>query len=234
MTKTDQRQQAQSRSSRTANKSMGTKAAPAAPTASKNLVLVVEGDDSHSRTHAKAALSPALNAAIATHSYQRNLLGDEVALTDLANVLKEQAKQVQDGDLSGLESMLVGQATALQTIFTSLVRRAQIQTHQKHLEAFLSLGLKAQAQSRATILALAELKYPRQVAFVKQTNVAHGPQQVNNHVGPVSAREAQQDQTKLIEGVSDDGTYLDTGAAPAAGRSNTTLEAVGEVNRPTN
>jgi hypothetical protein len=41
---------------------------------------------------------------------------------------------------------------------------------------------KPQAQCRATIEALAEIKNPRPVAFVKQANIAQGPQQVNNRI----------------------------------------------------
>ena len=44
----------------------------------------------------------------------------------------------------------------------------------------MSLALKAQSQSRATIQALTEIKYPKQVAFVKQANISNGHQQVNN------------------------------------------------------
>lgn len=202
----------------------------------KTLAIRAETGDTEGMAKAKAALSPSINAAIATDSYQRNLLGDDVALMDLADVLTIQAKQVQAGDLSGLEAMLVGQATALQSIFTSLVRRAQIQTQQKNLEAFLSLGLKAQAQSRATVQALVELKYPRQVAFVKQTNVTHGLQQVNNGASfPPASRtyahvnENQTQQTELLEDGTNGGTYLDTGTTKAAGRGDTALETVGAV-----
>ena len=47
-------------------------------------------------------------------------------------------------------------------------------------ESYLRLALKAQAQSRATVEALAEMKNPHPVSFVKQANIAHGNQQVNN------------------------------------------------------
>ena len=70
--------------------------------------------------------------------------------------------EVKGGDLHTLEAMLISQATALQTIFTSLVPRAQEQEYQKHLESFLGLALKAQAPRCATISALVDLKYPRQ------------------------------------------------------------------------
>jgi hypothetical protein len=198
--------------------------------------IVADANDSDGLTMAKAALSPSLNAAIAAHSYQKNLLGDDVPLVDLADALRLQSKKVQDGDLSGLESMLVGQATALQSIFTSLVRRAQIQTQQRHLEAFLGLGLKAQAQSRATIQALVELKYPRQAAtFVKQANISAGHQQINNHHAPGAAprtREIQPEQTELLARQTDGGTTMDARAAATASGSNPALEAVESIDRP--
>ena len=104
--------------------------------------------------------------------------------------------------------MLISQATALQTIFTSLARKAHSQTYQKHYEAFLGLALKAQAQSRATITALVDLKYPRQATYVKQANIAHGAQQVNNGATDTKVRdnqslthaiENQNTQNKLLE-----------------------------------
>ena len=45
-------------------------------------------------------------------------------------------------------------------------------------------ALKAQAQCRATLEALAEIKNPRPVAFVKQANISGGHQQVNNGMQP--------------------------------------------------
>ena len=65
----------------------------------------------------------------------------------------------------------------------------------RHYGAFLGLALKAQAQSRATISALVDLKYPRQATFVKQANIAHGPQQVNNG-GAAGADPAQLTQAQ--------------------------------------
>ena len=101
---------------------------------------------------------------------------------------------------------MVSQATSLQSIFTDLARKAQAQTYLKHFETYLGLALKAQAQSRATITALVELKNPRHATFVKQANIAHGPQQVNNGVMPSdvsSSRGKNQktEQNKLLEDV---------------------------------
>ena len=50
----------------------------------------------------------------------------------------------------------------------------------ENLESFPGLVLKAQAQSQVIILALVDLKHPRQDTFVKQANIANGPQQMNN------------------------------------------------------
>ena len=191
----------------------------------------------------RTALRPSINGASVMKAYQGNIMGKDADLSELVTGLSESCKRVNDGDLSTLESMLVSQATALQTIFTSLARRAQSQEYQKNLEAFLGLALKAQSQSRATISALVDLKYPRQATFVKQANIANGPQQVNNGaaVGELSDQYAQArthteksapEQNKLLE--SDHGQpggRMDTRAAQATERSNQTVETVATVHR---
>ena len=183
---------------------------------------------------AQMALQPSINAAAVIQSYTGAMFGKEPDINVLIDGLRDSFKTVKDGDLSSLEAMLVGQATVLQSLFTSLARRAQAQQSQRHLEAFLGLALKAQAQSRATIQAVVELKYPRQVAFVKQANISHGPQQINN--GPGKATEArshteenQVQQNKQLEDQSDGRTYLDTRATTTAGRSDPALETVESV-----
>ena len=189
----------------------------------------------------RTALRPSINGASVIKAYQGNIVGNDVDLAELVQGLSDSCKRVNDGDLSTLEAMLVSQATALQTIFTSLARRAQLQEHQKHLESFLGLALKAQAQSRATISALVDLKYPRQATFVKQANIAHGPQQVNNgagadgsaHVlGHAHAEKSAPEQNKLLEANhGQPGGRMDTRAAQAAERSNQAVEAVEQVHR---
>ena len=192
---------------------------------------------------ARTALRPSINGAVVVKAYQGNLLGKDVDLAELVTGLSDSCKRVNDGDLSTLEAMLVSQATALQTIFTSLARRAQSQEYQKNLEAFLGLALKAQAQSRATISALVDLKYPRQATFVKQANIAHGPQQVNNGAAagadPAQFTQAHAhgeqsalEQNKLLEADhGQPGSRMDTRAAQAAERSYQAVETVATVNR---
>lgn len=185
-------------------------------------------------------ISPELSAGMVAHAFTGNTLGDDVAgITELTATLKDATKRVNDGDLSTLEAMLVAQATALQGIFTSYAKRAQIQQYQKNLESFMGMALRAQAQSRATIQALVDLKFPRQATFIKQANVAHGPQQVNNGVlsGPKEpatesphAHEVDPtEQTKLLEDTRSGSTHLDLGATPTTARGHRTVEAVGAV-----
>jgi hypothetical protein len=100
----------------------------------------------------------------------------------LLDHLKDAIESVNSGDLKEVEAMLVAQAASLQTLFANLALRAAATTDVRRQGELLTLALKAQNNCRATIAALTDIKFPRQVSFNKQTNVAHGPQQVNNGV----------------------------------------------------
>ena len=71
------------------------------------------------------------------------------------------------------------------------------------------------------------------VAFVRQANIAHGPQQVNNGPAqlekPSRARETGIQQNKLLE---EHGERLDLKTPGAASETDSSLEAVGAVHRP--
>lgn len=190
---------------------------------------------------ARAALLPSINAASVIEAYQGNIIGKEFDLGEMVTCLRETTKEVNGGDLTRLEAMLVSQATALQTMFTSLARRAANQQQIKQFETFMALALKAQAQSRATVSALVDLKYPRQATFVKQANIAHGPQQVNNGAAPpyatsthapAHAKENKSAQTELLE--QQHGERMDTGKTSTAGGADPHMETVEAVHRPTN
>ena len=157
----------------------------------------------------------------------------EADLQELCNDLGEQTKSVQDGDMLLVEGMLFRQAKTLETMFTNLTRRASKQDNMKWLQTFLTLALKSQAQCRSTLEALAEIKNPRPVSFVKQANIANGNQQVNNTYASASGHSGinsgagnfQTEPNKLLE--ADHGQRLDIGAQAAAGRANQKLATVG-------
>ena len=75
--------------------------------------------------------------------------------------------------------MLISQAIALQAMFADLACQATKQSTVSNTQILTQLALKAQAGSRSTLQALADIKKPRQIAFVQQANVAHN-QQINN------------------------------------------------------
>jgi hypothetical protein len=148
----------------------------------------------------------------------------------LLDLLREQGTAVNAGSLELAEAMLMNQATALQSVATRLLERGMGHTEIAPFEANMRMGLRAQSQCRATLETLAAIKNPAPVAFVKQANFAHGPQQVNNGVSPPSrAGESEIEQNKLLEVAN--GERLDTGTASASGRANQKLETVGAVNR---
>lgn len=97
--------------------------------------------------------------------------------------LRRVASDVNAGDLSHAEAMLINQAQALQALSTRLIERGLSQDGLPQFEAFMRLGLRAQAQSRQALETLGMLKQGPAV-FARQANVAHGPQQVVN--GPAS------------------------------------------------
>ena len=102
-------------------------------------------------------------------------------------------------------------------------------------EVNMRIALRAQSQCRAALETLAAIKNPSSVAFVRQANIAHGPQQVNNGPGPGGpsrAREIEFTPNKLLE--ASNGERLDSGTACAAGRTNQELETMGAIHGTAN
>ena len=216
------------------SKPTGKQVAP--PRDPQTLPIAGKQGDSMPIAKAKAATKASINAVLVVNAFQGNIMGKDVDMGELVTTMQTKFKEVNDGDLSTMEAMLVGQATALQTMFTSLAMKAANQEHLKNYQSFMVLALKAQAQSRATISALVDLKYPRQATFVKQANISNGHQQVNNRAIPeqyaqahASAGDFQTAPNKLLE--ANHGQRLDIGAQAAAGRANQRVEAVGAVHR---
>lgn len=182
-------------------------------------------DKATSLNQAQMLNSSSIMSAVTSEAFTKNMFPN-LELTELIKELREKTEKVQAGDMSAMEAMLVGQAQALQTIFVSLARKASSQEYLKNYGLFMSLALKAQSQSRATIQALTELKYPKQVAFVKQANIAHGHQQINNGDNPHTSRthahaqENQNQPNKLLAGEQHGSTQMDKRATTRASGKN--------------
>ncbi|WP_227791587.1 hypothetical protein [Burkholderia sp. BE17] len=196
-------------------------------------VLRIEGaifKDEHER-NAVIASTPIIRGASAGMTYAEQMFSNELRLNAYSEQLLKQAKSVQEGNLAGLEAMLTAQANTLDLMFNTLALKSAQCDHMAKMESYLRLALKAQSQCRSTVEALAEIKNPRPVAFVKQANIANGPQQVNNGSGaPSYAREEKKETTnELLE--HQNGEWLDTGTAGEAGRGNQAMETMGAIDR---
>ena len=207
------------------------KSAPKSPTANK----VEAAPKKETATANMVLASPSVHAAVGMEAWGK--FAGAVDLGGLVEDVQNRVKKVQAGEMGTVEAMLYGQAMTLQTMFTSLARRAAGNEGLKQFQVNLTLALKAQAQCRSTLEALAEIKNPRPVSFVKQANVSNGPQQVNNTYASASAHSDiasgaenfQSEPNKLLE--ADHGQRMDIGAQGAAGRADPHLEAVGAVHR---
>jgi hypothetical protein len=170
---------------------------------------------------------------VTTHTFSKQF--GELDLSALVDELAVQAKSVNNGDLQRAEAMLIAQAHTLDAIFNSLARRSHHAEYLPQLETFLRLGLKAQSQCRATLETLAAIKNPAPVAFVRQANIAHGPQQVNNGSAapaqPSRAPETDIEQNKLLE--QQHGERLDPGAAQATVGADPALATLGQIDGTT-
>jgi hypothetical protein len=144
---------------------------------SKN-ILNLQNQDAKPRARllAELGLSAVLANTTTTRAFAKAAAG-EVDITEAFAVMKEKTRAVQAGNLAGLEETLTAQAMALNAIFNEMARRtaANMGEYINAAEIYLRLGLKAQAQCRATVQTLFEMKNPQPVAFVKQANIANGP-----------------------------------------------------------
>ena len=187
-------------------------------------------DVSQERMMAELAMSPIFGNAGIVGKFRHGSCG-ELSLSELIGLMRERATQMKAGDLSIVEDTLTAQAATLDAIFTELARRAaaNMGEYLSATETYLRLALKAQAQCRTTLETLAEIKNPRPVAFVRQANIANGPQQVNNSE-PSRAGKTPIPSNELLE--ADDGKRLDTGTQGAATGADRALATVDPLDRP--
>lgn len=134
---------------------------------------------------AKVETRGGFNGSLIVAEYASGLDGD-VKLSDLVNAFLEDIEAVHTGDLKQAEAMLFAQAQALQSMFVFTARQARHAEKVHQQDILMRMALKAQAQCRATIETLANIKNPP-VVFARQANINQGgQQQINNAPPPVS------------------------------------------------
>jgi hypothetical protein len=191
------------------------------------LTVFANPGDNDELAMARFALGPTVQAATTLKGYDKKY-GD-LNLQGLIDALQEQTKASKDGDINRAETMLTAQAHTLDAIFNNLARRAVNAEYLNNLDIFLKLALRAQSQWRSTWEALSAIKNPPVMGYVRQANIANGPQQVNNGVpGDESrARKNQNQENKLME--QKDGERMDIGTTGKAGKADPAMATVGEV-----
>jgi len=196
--------------------------------ADPNAFEIEQNEDTRSQSLAKLATTSTLSA-FTLKGYSS--AGDDLEVRDLVVEMRKAGDEAVAGDMGRVERMLTNQLMTLDAIFNNMAQRSHRQDTFKGIEVLMRLALKAQAQARSTAEALAVIKNP--MPYIKQANIAHGHQQVNNtathtpsHSGIRShAGNSETEPNKLLE--ADHGQRLDIGAQAQAGRAGEAVAALG-------
>ncbi|MCW8452513.1 hypothetical protein [Legionella quinlivanii] len=156
------------------------------------------------------------------HLHGRGRLLDAPTIMDQ---LATSANKVNDGNLKEVEQMLVAQAKTLDYIFYDALKQLADVNMINQIEVFSNIAFRAQSQCRKTLAALAELKHPRRVTFVKQQNNAIN-QQVNNGIESESGnfKKNKKFANELITEVAHE--KVDVGGAISASAIDSSSEAL--------
>jgi hypothetical protein len=198
--------------------------------------------DQHAQSVAEQILAPETAAVRTITAAEGNAtFGEMIDIGGALEHMRGVQSAVTGGDLAAAEGMLISQAVGLQSLYVRLIERATMQQWLPSFETYMRLGLKAQAQSRLAIEALAALKHgPAILARNMQLNVAHGLQQVNNTPAAPSlpaplaaiphadAAAFEIPPSKLISAHGED---VDTGTTQGAGGGNPPVAPLGEIHR---
>ncbi len=151
---------------------------------------------------------------------------------EIQKTLQKQVKQVQEGDLAGIEGILTTQLQVLNQAFSICMAKGFNSKGFETMLAYTHAALKMQEQTRRTASTLASIKAPRQTAFIKQqVNTAQNQQVINgpvaNHTSKNFLPEPEQLQNKLRG--REHG--MDAGATIETIGIDTPTAAMGEVHR---
>ena len=158
------------------------KAAGAASADGPNVIKVSGGDDkSRDEKMANLALTPGIRHAAIASGFATGLVGGthELPIPARLGPISEAMAMGRAGDKALAGEMLAAQAVVLDTMFTELAHRAQgnVGRSLEGAERYARLALKAQANCRATLEALAKLHQPREQT-VKHVHVNEGGQAI--------------------------------------------------------
>ncbi len=172
------------------------------PFDSRRSIEVDMGDRPMSRVKADLSTDGVLGNAALVGQFTADRFPD-YDLTQTTFSLQALIKKSNQGDTGLADTLLIAQASSLNSVYLECMRRAAVNMQREYLEAaetYARLGLKAQAQCRVTLETLSKIKNPPNIAFVNQANIANGPQQVNNGTTPAKTSPRPRDlETAPIE-----------------------------------
>lgn len=141
---------------------------------------------------ARAILAPHFRhaaTAAQVHKAQFGSIDGAPGLADYSDAIRAKCDQAEKGELAFVSRMLAAQAVTLDNVFTELARRMALNMgdHLNATDIYARHAMKAQAQSRATLEALANLHRPREQT-VRHVHVGQGGQavvadQFHHHAG---------------------------------------------------
>jgi hypothetical protein len=173
----------------------------------------------------QATINSTYAAADVIHTLHGN--GRLLDVGTLIDELLSRAKKIDTGDLKEIERMLFMQAKTLEYVFYDALKKLVDINMINQIEVFTEVAFKAQALSRKTLIALAELKHPRHATFIRQQNNAIN-QQVNNETNS-NSRKPKKVANELLNGM--DHAALDSRGTAEAVKINAKLETLESVDR---
>ena len=150
--------------------------------AAKAVTVDALAGEGQAEAMARAMTIPYLRHGIVTQGIVKKMVGDLPGEPDMANfgkAIRDEAERARNGDLTLASELLTAQALSLDSMFTEYVRRATMNMgdYPLAMERFAKLAMRAQANCRASLEALAKLHQPREQT-VRHVHVNEGGQAV--------------------------------------------------------
>lgn len=155
-----------------------------------------------SRNVAEVAVSPALaGQRVVMAAEGRNGLTPHMGVPELISVLESESRRLSKADPGEIGQILAAQILSLQSLYARLVELSLGQSSVTNIQAMMRLGLRAQAQCRATSEALVAINRPPAI-MAKQANFG-AIQQVNNAQIQLSEDEYELRSNRAAQGASE-------------------------------
>ena len=177
----------------------------------------------------RGALDPRIVAIHAGLSFKSDKNVTTEKVLKLFEQIETDLKEIRSGDFSLIEEHLYSQGIALQAMFHLMITNCMESRSLEGQSIYGKMALKAQSQSRQTLLALAEHRNPRKATFIKQQNNAVNQQVNNDSPTKSSVKKSEKISNELLKEAKYEA--LDGRGAEEAIRVNPKVEAMGEVLR---